>query len=71
MVVDFKAWLTIWLYMDMKTQPNMKSYWIKEGSVFHCSINSKIMFWNRFNILTRFFHIINPTIYMREKGLPG
>ena len=24
--VEFKAWLAIWLYMDIKQQPNMKSY---------------------------------------------
>jgi hypothetical protein len=30
-VAKFKAWLAIWLYMGMKRQPNMKSYWMKEG----------------------------------------
>jgi hypothetical protein len=41
-IAELKAWLAIWLYMGMKKQPNMKSY-LKEGSVFHCPIISKIM----------------------------
>jgi hypothetical protein len=69
-IAEFKAWLAIWLYMGMKRQPNMKSYWIKEGSVFHCSIISKVMSRNRFNALIRCFHITNPTTYVNEKRLP-
>ena len=36
MVVEFKAWLAIWLYMEMKWQPNMKSYRMKEDLTFQC-----------------------------------
>jgi hypothetical protein len=70
-VAEFKAWLAIWLYMDMKWQPNMKSYWMKEGSVFHCPIISKLMTRDQFMALTICFHITNPATYVREKGLPG
>jgi hypothetical protein len=69
-VAEFKTWLAIWLYIGMKRQPNMKSYWMKEGSVFHCSIISKVMSRNRFNALIRCFHITNPATYVSEKGLP-
>jgi hypothetical protein len=69
-VAEFKTWLAIWLYMGMKKQPNMKSYWMKEGSVFHCPIISKIMSQNHFNALIRCFHITNPTTYVSEKYLP-
>ena len=31
MIAEFKAWLAIWLYMGMKRQSSMKSYWMKEG----------------------------------------
>jgi hypothetical protein len=60
-VAEFKAWFAIWLYMEIKKQLNMKTYWMKEGSVFHCPIVSKVMSRNGFNALIRFFHIINPT----------
>ena len=69
-VVEFKVWLVIWLYMGMKRQPNMKSYWMNEGSIFHCPIISKTMSHDCFKALTRCFHITNPTAYVREKGLP-
>jgi hypothetical protein len=61
LVAEFKAWLAIWLYMRMKRQSNMKNYWIKEGSVSHCSTISKIMSRRRFMAAT----------YMRVKDLPG
>jgi hypothetical protein len=70
-MVEFKAKLAIWLYMGMKQQPNMKSYWIKEGSVFHYPIISKLMTRDRFMALTTCFHITNSATYVREKGLLG
>jgi hypothetical protein len=70
-IAEFKAWLAIWLYMGMKRQPNMKSYWMKEGSVFYCSIISKVMSRNRFNALIRCFYTTNPATYASEKGLSG
>jgi hypothetical protein len=48
----------------------MKSYCMKEGLVFHCPTISKIMSQDRFMTLTKCFHIINPTTYVREKSLP-
>jgi hypothetical protein len=70
-VAEFKAWLAIWLYMGMKRQSNMKSYWMKEGSIFHCPTILKIMTLCRFMALITCFHITNPATYVREKGLPG
>jgi hypothetical protein len=69
-VAEFKAYLVIWLYMDMKRQPNMKSYWMKEGSLFHCPTISKIMFWDSFMILIRCLHITKPATYIQKKGFP-
>jgi hypothetical protein len=69
-VAEFKAWLAIWLYMGMKRQPKMKSYWMKEGSIFHCPIIFEIMPHACFMFLTKCFHVINPATYVREKGLP-
>jgi hypothetical protein len=69
-VAEFKAWLAIWLYMGMKRQPpNMKSYWMKEGSYFHCPTISKIMSWKRFIALTRCFHITNLATYIQYDKL--
>jgi hypothetical protein len=43
---------------------------MKEGSIFYYPTISKIMTRHRFMALIKFFHIINPTIYMEDKGLP-
>jgi hypothetical protein len=49
----------------------MKSYWMKEGSIFQCQIISKTMSRDRFKALIRCFHITNSATYVREKGFPG
>jgi hypothetical protein len=35
-IPGLKAFIAVLLYIGMKRQPNRKSYWQKEGSVFHC-----------------------------------
>jgi hypothetical protein len=42
-VSEFKAYVVIWLYMGMRRQPNIKSYWMKVGSIFHCPNVSNVM----------------------------
>jgi hypothetical protein len=42
-IPELKAFLAIHMYMDMKRQPNVQSYWAKEGSIFHCHTISNIM----------------------------
>ena len=69
-VAEFKAWLAIRLYMGMKRQPNLKSYWMKEGSFLHCSTISKIMSQKWFMALRRCFHFTNLATYAQGKGLP-
>jgi hypothetical protein len=70
-VSEFKAYVAIWLYMGMRRQPNIKSYWMKEGSIFHCPSVSNVMTRKQFMALNKCLHITNPTEYVREKRLPG
>jgi hypothetical protein len=72
-VAEIKAFLAIHLYMDMKRQPNVKSYWSNlEGSFFHCGTISNIMTRDRFMELKRCLHITNPTTYEHiQKGDPS
>jgi hypothetical protein len=70
-VPEFKAYVAIWLYMGMRRQSNIKSYWMKEGSIFHCPSVSNVMTHKRFMALNKCLHITNPVEYVREKGLPG
>jgi hypothetical protein len=41
-VPRLKAFMAAQMYMGMKKQPNMKSYWQKVGSFFHCPTISKL-----------------------------
>jgi hypothetical protein len=52
-----------------KKQPNYKSCWEKEGSLFHCPIISNIMSRTWFTQLRRCLHITNLALYEHiQKG---
>jgi hypothetical protein len=68
-MAEFKSFLAIHMYMGMKRQPNMKPYWNKEGSFFHCATISNIMTQDRFMELWRCLHLTNPATYEHiQKG---
>jgi hypothetical protein len=69
-VPGLKAFIVVLLYMGMKHQPNCKSYWQKEGSVFHCLVISNIMTGQRFEALTECLYFTNPGRYVRDKDAP-
>ena len=62
-ISKLKAFFAIHLYMGMKAQPNLKSYWQKVGSIFHCQIILDIMSRDYFMQLRRCFHVTNPQTY--------
>ena len=62
-VLELKAFLATHMYMDMERQPNLKSFWNKEGSFFHCPTISNIMTWDRFMELRRCLYLMNPASY--------
>ena len=71
-VAELKAFLAVNMYMGMKRQLNMKSYWSKEGSFFHCPTISNIMTRDRFVKLQRCLHISNLATYEHiQKGNLG
>jgi hypothetical protein len=70
-ILQFNAFLAIWLYIEMKQQSNIKSYWLRKGSILYCPIISKIMTCAMFLSLTKWLLIINPTMYVRDKWLPS
>jgi hypothetical protein len=71
-VACLKAFIVVHIYMGMKREPNIKAYWHREGSLFHCPIISNIMTWERFREIRRCLHITNPATYEHiEKGQLG
>jgi hypothetical protein len=47
-VAELKAFLVIHMYMGMKWQPSIQTYWENVGSIFHFSTISNIMSRFRF-----------------------
>jgi hypothetical protein len=71
-VAELKAFLAIHMYMGMRRQLNIKSYWSKKGSLFHCPTISNIMTRDRFMELRRCLHLTNPATYENiQKEDPG
>jgi hypothetical protein len=60
------------MYMGMRWQPSIQTYWEKVGSIFHCPTISNIMSRFRFTQLRRCLHITSPATYEHiRKGDPG
>jgi hypothetical protein len=71
-VACLKAFIAIHIYMGIKWQPNMKVYWHRQVSFFHCPIISNIMTRERFTEIRRCLHITNSAHYEHiQKGEPG
>jgi hypothetical protein len=70
-VLELKVFLAITLYMGMKKQPNVKIYWMRAPSIFHCDVINKNMTRKRYIALTRCLHITNPAMYVTDRNLAG
>jgi hypothetical protein len=71
-IAGLKAFLAIHIYMRMKRQPYMRSYWEREGSFFHCLTISNIMTREQFRDLVCCRHITDPITYKHiQKGDPS
>lgn len=71
LVKELHVFIAIIMYMGMKRQPNMKTYWHKKGSIFHCSTISSLMSRRHFEQITKYLHLTNPAKYVHDKALPG
>ena len=65
-ILKLKAFIGICFYIGLRKQPNKKFYWLKERSIFHCSIITKFMSQDRFMELTLCLYITNGSIYVRD-----
>jgi len=48
-------------------KPNIRTYWYKRGSIFHCPTIFKLMCWNHFEILTNALHLIKQQMKGRSQ----
>jgi hypothetical protein len=70
-VAGLKAFIAISMFMGLKKQPNIKTYWEREGGFFHCPVISRIFSHDRFQQITKCLHITNPNSYVATKREPG
>ena len=61
-IVWLKAFIACAMYMELKKQPNYKTYW-QWSSLFHCLVIGNIFTKTRFMQLQRCLHLINSTLY--------
>jgi hypothetical protein len=61
-MAGLKAFMAIHIYIGLKKQPNLKTYWMHD-SIFHCDTISNIFTRQRFQDLRRCLHITNPAQY--------
>ena len=57
-IYGLKAFMALALYMGLKVQPNLKTYWMRD-SLFLCPIISNIFTRARFQGLRRCLHLTN------------
>ena len=62
-VAGLRAFIAFHIYMGLKKQLNVKTYWKGLGSFFHCPVISNIMSRDQFFELRRCLHIINLGTY--------
>ena len=68
---ELMVFIAIILYMGMKRQPNLKSYWYRRGSIFHCEKISNLITRARFVLFTKCLHVTNPAAYERDRNRLG
>ena len=68
---ELMVFIAIILYMGMKRQPHLKSYWYRRGSIFHCEKISNLITRARFMLLTKCLHVTNPATYERDRNRLG
>ena len=61
-VSGLRAFIALALYMEMKRQPNYKTYW-SQDTLFHYPMVANIFTRDRFMALRRCLHVTNQDLY--------
>jgi hypothetical protein len=67
---ELRTFLAISLYMGMKKQPNVKSYWAKSEKLFYCPVIASLLTQRRFLALRKCLHLTNPSEFVTDKSSP-
>jgi hypothetical protein len=62
-----KAFFAISIFMELKKQPNVKTYWQRKGSFFHCPMISQIFTRDGHQQITKCLHVTNLASYVTNR----
>lgn len=67
---EFRAYLSINLYLGIKRLPNKRLYWTTEELMFHYQVISQVMTRNRFELITRCLHVAFAPLNVQNRKSP-
>ena len=67
---EFKVFLVVIFYMEMKKLPNRKGYWVRSEEFFYCNVITSLFTWKQFLGLLRCLYVTNPATYVEDKFSP-
>jgi hypothetical protein len=68
---ELRAFMGVRLWMGMRKQPNIKTFWVGEDEVFHCSKISGLFTRKRFETLSKCLHLTNMDDGMLDRNSPN
>jgi hypothetical protein len=70
-MAGLKAFFIISIFMGLKKQPNMKTYWQRKGYFIHSPVISQIFTRDRHQQITKCLHVSNSVTYVTDRKEPG
>jgi hypothetical protein len=67
---ELRTFLAVSLYMGMKKQPYVRSYWTKSEKLFYCPVIANLLSQKRFLALQKCLHLTNLSECVTDKTSP-
>jgi hypothetical protein len=67
---ELRTFLAVSLYMVMKKQPNVKSYWAKSEKLFYCPVIANLLSQRHFLALRKCLHLTNTSDFGMDTTSP-
>ena len=67
---EFRAYISICLFMGLKKLPSHRLYWSKDEPLFHCLVISQMMTRDRYEAISRCLHVANAPTSVTDRDSP-
>jgi hypothetical protein len=68
---ELRAFMGVRLCMGMRKQPNIKTFWVGDDDLFHCSKISSLFIRKRFETLNKCLHLTNMEDGISDRNSPN